>query len=217
MDVTTQEVFAADGVPGVAGGDGMGIKAGEEIPAPDVVYKGVTYKGGVKNPEVDEKTGGDVNYQYGYRTARSLGGYGGGAAAGADGEMGGPPGDAAITSSGATSTAGRGADGADAVAPEKPAAYGTGGDGGNGGGGGGIGSAGYTSSRMYYSSSKPPVPDLRSYAAERSVGGKASPGADGGDGCILVFFGVPKTYVSGPVKDKYGRMVLDRLGRRIIV
>lgn len=217
MDVTTQEVFAADGVSGVAGGAGMGIKDGEELPAPDVVYKGVTYKGGTQNPQIDEKTGGDVNYLYGYRTARSLGGYGGGAAAGADGEMGGPPGQAAITSNGATSTAGRGADGADAVAPEKPAAYGTGGDGGNGGGGGGIGSAGYTSSRMYYGSNKPPVPDLRSYAAERSAGGKASPGADGGDGCILVFFGVPKTYVSGPVKDKNGRVVLDRLGRRIIV
>ena len=70
---------------------------------------------------------------------------------------------------------------------------------------------------MYYSSNKPPVPNLVSNAAERSAGGKASPGADGGDGCVLVFFGVPETYVSGPVKDKNGRMVLDRLGRRIIV
>lgn len=217
MDVTTQEVFAADGVPGVAGGAGMGFQDGEEIPAPDVVYRGVTYKGGVKNPEIDEKTGGDVDYPYGYRTARSLGGYGGGAAAGSDGKMGGPPGYAAITSRGATSTAGRGADGADAVAPEKPAAYGTGGDGGNGGGGGGISSAGYTEARLYYGSSKPPVPDLRSDAAERSVGGKASPGADGGDGCVLVFFSAPKIYVSGPVRDKNGKMVLDRLGRRIIV
>lgn len=221
MDVTTQEVFAADGVSGVAGGSGMGFQDGAVVPGSDVVYNGVTYKCGQRNTDPNrEQSAGDVGNDYGFRTASSSGGLGGGAAAGANGADGGPPASAYVSSTSATAYGGKGANGADAVAPEKPSTYGTGGTGGNGGGGGGIGGSGYTSCRIRtgaWGEPKYEVATLNSYAAERSVGGKASPGADGGDGCILVFFGVPKTYVSGPVKDKYGRMVLDRLGRRIIV
>ena len=37
------------------------------------------------------------------------------------------------------------------------------------------------------------------------------------DGFIILYYGVPQKIVSGPVKDKNGRVVLDKLGRRLIV
>ena len=221
MDVTTQEIFAADGVSGVAGGSGMGFQDGAVVPGSDVIYKGVTYKCGQRNSEPQrEQSAGVTDADYGVRTAISSGGFGGGAAAGANGADGGPPASAYVSSTSATAYGGRGADGADAAAPDKPSAYGTGGAGGNGGGGGGIGGSGYTSCRVRTGAWGEPryeVATLNSYVAEQSAGGSPSGGGEGGDGCVLVFFGVPKTYVSGPVKDKNGRMVLDRLGRRIIV
>lgn len=221
MDVTTQEIFAADGVSGVAGGSGMGFQDGAVVPGSDVIYKGVTYKCGQRNSEPQrEQSAGVADADYGVRTAISSGGFGGGAAAGANGADGGAPSSAYVSSNSATAYGGRGADGADAAAPEKPSIYGTGGTGGNGGGGGGIGGSGYTSCRIRTGAWGEPryeVATLNSYAAERSAGGRPSDGSGGGDGCVLVFFGVPKTYVSGPVRDKSGKMVLDRLGRRIIV
>lgn len=221
VDVTTQEILGAEGGPGVAGGSGMGMEDGAEVPGTDVVYKGVTYKCGQRNRDpANERSAGNVDANYGLRTARSIGGFGGGAAAGANGADGGPPASVSVTGTSATAYSGRGGDGADAAAPEKAAAYGAGGDGGNGGGGGGIGSTGYTECRIRTSSWGEPaytVAALNSYAAARSAGGRGSAGGEAGDGCVLVYFGVPRTYVSGPVRDKNGKKVLDRLGRRIIV
>ena len=47
--------------------------------------------------------------------------------------------------------------------------------------------------------------------------GKGSRGSNGGPGGVILYFGVRKKLVSGPIRDKSGRALLDRLGRRLIV
>ena len=47
-------------------------------------------------------------------------------------------------------------------------------------------------------------------------GGSGGGGGQGGDGCIILYYRRPKLVQSGWLKDKNGKPVLDRLGRRII-
>ena len=47
-------------------------------------------------------------------------------------------------------------------------------------------------------------------------GGSGGGGGQGGDGCIILYYRKKKELQSGPLKDKNGKLVLDRLGRRII-
>ena len=49
------------------------------------------------------------------------------------------------------------------------------------------------------------------------VGGPGGPGGDGGDGMILLFYSKAEKFPAGHLVDKHNRMVLDRLGRRIIM
>jgi len=42
-------------------------------------------------------------------------------------------------------------------------------------------------------------------------------GGAGGDGCIILYYGAQKNIESGPVMDRTGRFILDKLGRRIVV
>lgn len=49
------------------------------------------------------------------------------------------------------------------------------------------------------------------------VGGPGGRGSQGGDGMILLFYAKPQKASSGQLVDKNGKMVLDRLGRRIIM
>lgn len=48
-------------------------------------------------------------------------------------------------------------------------------------------------------------------------GGSAGTGGSGKLGCIILYYRRPKLVQSGWLKDKNGKLVLDRLGRRIIV
>lgn len=97
------------------------------------------------------------------------------------------------------------------------------GSGGNGGGGGG--GAGQSSGEIeltvklsvydYQGSG-----EMRAYASVRateSAGGAGGGFGAGADGCVIVFYKIPKKILSGPVLDKNARPLLDRLGRRMIV
>lgn len=48
------------------------------------------------------------------------------------------------------------------------------------------------------------------------TGGTGSKGSPGKPGCIILYYRRPKLVQSGWLKDKNGKLVLDRLGRRII-
>lgn len=124
---------------------------------------------------------------------------GGGAAQGADGN----PGD--------KNSAG---DGANATEPNTLNVFGHGGNGGNGGGGGAGGGAGYAEAtgdgnKLSFS--------ITGWGGEKGKKGLGSKGADGISGCIILYYGVQKKIQAGQLVDKNGRMVLDRLGRRIIM
>ena len=117
---------------------------------------------------------------------------------------------------------GNGADGQDGLT------YGSGGDGGSGGGGAGVCGAlkvtthtktqwerrsGSTATSYGLSA----VARATAYAASNIRGGSGGKKGNGVQGCIILYYGVPQKIVSGPVKDKNGRVVLDKLGRRLIV
>lgn len=129
-------------------------------------------------------------------TTRSGGGGGGGAAYGNDGYS--------------ASDAG-GANGADALPPAAADTYGTGGTGGNGGGGGGGGGGNYIVTSEYYTSTATVA------ATGNGTGGAGSSGGDGAHGCVLVYYGIPKKDVSGTVKDKTGKKMIDKYNRLLIV
>lgn len=92
-----------------------------------------------------------------------------------------------------------------------PSTPGCGGHGGNGGGGGGGGGAGYIDSSG--------VPE-RHYIAnggKGGAGGSGSSGTAGAPGIVLLAYRQPKKSPAGQLVDKNNKMVLDRLGRRIIM
>lgn len=146
-DAITGEVFAAKGKSGIAGSPGNGYTwdGGKYTyqPSPLITVDGVTYSAGKDKEEVEGEDGrGRYNTApYGYVGYSWRGGYGGGAAAGSNGNDGlaNGSGDAYIGSSSAfaTVTAARGGAGADATPPAKESRYGCGGTSGHGGGGAG--------------------------------------------------------------------------------
>ena len=110
---------------------------------------------------------------------------------------------------------GVGGNGADATAPVKATVYGSGGTGGNGGGGAGGGGFAYGENRV--SKEYPPTECSASgNKGQSGTPGLGSDGGEGGDGCIILYYRRPKLVQSGWLKDKNGKLVLDRLGRRII-
>lgn len=105
--------------------------------------------------------------------------------------------------------------GADAAIVPKKALNGNGGRGGYGGGGGSsIGIAG-----TYSGSDGSPVGsyNLSSTTADPGEGGLPSQGGEGGDGLIILYYSVPKETQNGPIMDRTGRFILDKLGRRFVV
>ena len=44
-----------------------------------------------------------------------------------------------------------------------------------------------------------------------------SNGGNGYKGCVILYYSAPKLTASGPVMDRTGRFILDKLGRRIVV
>lgn len=225
-DAITGEVFAAKGKSGIAGSPGNGYTwdGGKYTyqPSPSITVDGVTYSAGKDKDEVEGKDGrGDYKIApYGYVGYRWLGGYGGGAAAGSNGNDGlaNGSGDAYIGSSSAfaTVTAARGGAGADAKPPAKESRYGCGGTSGHGGGGAGSNGTAYahqTSSENISVSQA----SLTARDTEPASGGRGSDGGEAGDGCIIIYYRKLKPLSAGWLRDKTQKPLLDRLGRRLIV
>lgn len=225
-DTIAGEIFAAKGKSGIAGSPGNGYTwdGGKYTyqPSPSITVDGVTYSAGKDKEEVEGKDGrGDYKIApYGYVGYRWLGGYGGGAAAGSNGNDGlaNGSGDAYIGSSSAfaTVTAARGGAGADATPPAKESRYGCGGTSGHGGGGAGsngVADAHQTSSEnISVSQASLPARDT-----EPAPGGRGSDGGEAGDGCIIIYYRKLKPFSAGWLRDNTQKPLLDRLGRRLIV
>lgn len=179
------QIYAASGKAGIAGGSGTGINnEGTDIEqGENVEYTGTTYTPGT----TDESTI-NITYPSGTQHVRAVAGngYGGGAAAGANGNAGKTNKRASINSAQALIGTGDGGDGADAVAPAAPALYGTGGSGGNGGGGGGGCGAGVIS-RDDNVSSVAGISIVR-YPGTPGAGGDGSNGGAGAPGCIILYY-----------------------------
>ena len=196
-DPVTGEQYAkpgVDGTPGASGGKGGSGEnsggRGEDVP-PNTGGAGAN-----GNKLTGTQGGGELVSQV---TQTNGGGGGGGAAKGGNGN-------APVSETGKTLNGG---DGGDAEEPERAVGYGTGGNGGHGGGGGGS-TGGITWSC---------TPGWASCWIDPSggKGGKGSPGSDGAPGCIILYYAIARKNRSTPVKDRAARMVLDRLGRRIVV
>ena len=126
------------------------------------------------------------------------------------GKAGGGGGGASGKNNGNAGSSGPGGKGADGGTQPDETIYGKGGPGGNGGGGGGgAGGSGASTNAKYTES-------YTSYGSSGGVGGAAGIAGGGAPGCAILYYGKPKLIPSGWLKDKNGKLVLDRLGRRII-
>ena len=225
-DTITGEVFAAKGKSGIAGSPGNGYtwRDGKYTyqPSPSITVDGVTYSAGKDKDEVKGKDGrGDYKIApFGYVGYRWLGGYGGGAAAGSNGNDGlaNGSGDAYIGSSSAfaTVTAARGGAGADATPPAKESRYGCGGTSGHGGGG--AGSNGTAEAHQTTSENiSVSQASLTASDTQPAPGGRGSDGGEAGDGCIIIYYRKKKELQPGPLVTSNNYGLLDSLGRRMIV
>lgn len=225
-DATTGEVFAAKGKSGIAGSPGNGYTWSDGRytyqPSPSITVDGVTYSAGKNKEEVEGEDGrGDYKIApYGYVGYSWRGGYGGGAAAGSNGNDGlaNGSGDAYIGSSSAfaTVTAARGGAGADATPPAKESRYGCGGTSGHGGGGAGsngVADAHQTSSENISVSQA----SLTARDTEPAPGGRGSDGGEAGDGCIILYYRKFGQVRSGPLVQRGGGLFFDRLNKLFIV
>lgn len=225
-DAITGEVFAAKGKSGIAGSPGNGYTWSDGKytyqPSPSITVDGVTYSAGKDKEEVEGEDGrGDYKIApYGYVGYSWRGGYGGGAAAGSNGNDGlaNGSGDAYIGSSSAfaTVTAARGGAGADATPPAKESRYGCGGTSGHGGGGAGsngVADAHQTSSENISVSQA----SLTARDTEPAPGGRGSDGGEAGDGCIILYYRKFGQVRSGPLVQRGGGLFFDRLNKLFIV
>ena len=234
LDVITGEKFAVSGDLGIKGGKGGGVKdgatvgdavineAGESV----IDESGNTWTpGAISQPPIPGSYS-DVreNGVYLGQVAAGAGpGLGGGAAAGCngfDGSAGYKSIQRKTTSTSytynLTATGGPGGKGGDASAPSKtPGNIGKGGRGGNGGGGGGGFGIAECSANNVVGQSIPN--NITVYQGTPGEGGNGSDGGKGGDGCIIVYYRIPKEVKSGSVTDKTGRFILDRTGRLMVV
>lgn len=225
-DAITGEVFAAKGKSGIAGSPGNGYTWGDGKytyqPSPSITVDGVTYSAGNNKEEVEGEDGrGNYNTApYGYVGYSWLGGYGGGAAAGSNGNDGlaNGSGDAYVGSSSAFAsvTAARGGAGADAKPPAKESRYGCGGTSGNGGGG--AGANGVADAHQTWSENiSVSQAALTARDTQPAPGGRGSNGGEAGDGCIIIYYRKLKPLSAGWLRDNTQKPLLDRLGRRLIV
>ena len=225
-DAITGDVFAAKGKSGIAGSPGNGYTWSDGKytyqPSPSITVDGVTYSAGKNKEEVEGEDGrGDYKIApYGYVGYSWLGGYGGGAAAGSNGNDGlaNGSGDAYIGSSSAfaTVTAARGGAGADATPPAKESRYGCGGTSGHGGGG--AGSNGAANARQTSSENiSVSQASLTARDTEPAPGGRGSDGGEAGDGCIILYYRKFGQVRSGPLVQRGGGLFFDRLNKLFIV
>lgn len=194
-DPITGITYAAKGKDGLDGGDGgkggtaslNNFTEGEDGEAVG------SYPGG------DGGSGGYTNSATGWMYMRYGGGGGGGAADGANG-------------GGGNGTYGLdGGHGASPPSASNADTYGSGGDGGAGGGGGG--SAG----SIFFKSDGGAGSGGFWGTLSGGAAGTGAAGGAGADGCIIVYYAQEKPIATGQVVDKNNKMLLDRLGRRVIV
>ena len=116
-------------------------------------------------------------------------------------------------------TPGPGGNGATPPPPAAKGNIGDGGDGGHGGGGGGGSGGGSYIVRLNKNSWPSAGCNISTSLSNGTPGkgGAGGAGGTGGPGGIILYYGVPKKIPSGQMKDKNGKMLLDRLGRRLIV
>ena len=170
LDGITYAKQGENGVPGAKGGDGgyFNLDAEEKI-------------NGLDGESVGSASGGKGGKGYwGSEVSARAGGGGGGAAeksAGTNGTDGKPL--------DYNNQYGHGGNGGTPAKPSKPN-YGSAGNGGHGGGGAG-GGGGYISDRGRAQASVFVNPSVT-----QGTPGKASPGGDGGDGCIILFYSLPR-------------------------
>ena len=218
-DFITGDTFAAKGAAGTPGGDGVGYdSAGNVVRPADIIVNGVSYTAGEQGtPDAEDEFG--VSYDYGHFEARSKGAHGGGPAYKSNGNNGGPGIPPTITGS-VNYIYVRGGNqgvGATAMPPEKAAGYGTGGTGGNGGGGNGQTAWGTYASCVKRDDAQATKPVLV-VEPSRSVGrGLGSAGGQGADGCILIYYRKFGQNRSGPLVQRGGGLLFDRLKRLLIV
>ena len=219
-DFITGDTFAAKGAAGTPGGDGVGYDSAGNIVRPaDIVVNGVSYTAGQQGtPDAEDEFG--VSYDYGHFEARSKGAHGGGPAYKANGNNGGPGIPPTITGS-VNYIYVRGGNqgvGATAMPPEKAAGYGTGGTGGNGGGGNGQTGWGTYASCVKRDDAQAtqPVLDVGPSSIEDGRG-LGSAGGQGADGCILIYYRKLGQNRSGPLVQRGGGLLFDRLKRFLIV
>lgn len=221
LEEVSGEIYATTGDTGVPGarGNGYDEETDSFVTGPSVIVNGVSYKPGKNNEErKEDESGHYADPPYGSKDAKSLGGYGGGAAYKANGFPGGGPSLADTGADYAQARGGPGGAGADAEPPPDENVIGKGGTGGNGGGGGGSGGLGYTRNSQYTSGSGSYTPaTLTAYQATPGQGGKGSRGGRAAKGGVILYYSKPRSMNPGQLKESLGRYVLDRLGRRIIV
>lgn len=208
-DLVTQTFFGRKGANGIKGGNGGSPGNNGQAVGDYLGGYGINSK---KVSQTKYGTSGTV-------TANGWGG--GGAAQGANGATSAgevyinlygefnsnDPSQSVVTLSGNCSGGGKGANGANGNDGEN---YGDGGDGGHGGGGAG---AVGTLSMSFSPSGKNPKTET---GGAWATGGSAGAGGAGKPGCIIIYYRKKKELQSGWLKDKNGKPVLDRLGRRII-
>lgn len=233
-DIVTGITYAKSGIPGSAGADGgtagnNGGDAGE--------IAGGTGRPSYSNQKNGSDGGSYANYTstYSVNASVSSSGSGGGGAGGSSGSNNGSAGSSSTAPSFGFSSqiaegtfrsskpgaGGKGADGASAVL------YGCGGDGGGGGGGGGAAGNYNLTVRNNASIKITSTPSstirirfsahVKTYDNYSGSGGAGGAGGAGGDGCIILYYGAQKKIESGPVMDRTGRFILDKLGRRFVV
>ena len=177
------------GIPGGAGGGYDESSEGNVIPAESVTGFGQTFSGGtsVGMSQKVAQSSGRYDTGYGYKEATAWGGYGGGAAYGANGENGTITDAQALASTGyAVAKGASGGKGATALPPPVPSTPGTGGFGGNGGGGAGAcGSAQVENN--YASNVASPVPTFEARGGAMTAG-NGSDGGNGADGVLLIYY-----------------------------
>lgn len=218
-DFVTGDTFAAKGAAGTPGGDGVGYdSAGNVVRPADIVVNGVSYTAGQQGtPDAEDEFG--VSYNYGHFEARSKGAHGGGPAYKANGNNGGPgiPPTRTNSKNYIYVRGGNQGVGATAMPPEKAAGYGTGGTGGNGGGGNGQTGWGTSASCVRRDDAQATQPVLAVEPSRPDGRGLGSAGGQGADGCILIYYRKFGQNRSGPLVQRGGGLLFDRLKRLLIV
>lgn len=194
QDLVTGTVYATSGTAGKAGAKGG--DGGSPTSTPDDLVTAYAGENGSNAGSYIGGTGGKAQQlSSSYYSARVQGGGGGGGAA--------------YNKSGSSGNLQTGGKGAAGSKPAASSVRGGGGNGGNGGGGGGGG--GGTLSASSYGAS------VSTSAGAGGTGGTGSAGGNAGGGVVILYYGVAETKTTGgALRDKNGKLMLDRLGRILV-